>query len=148
MTSIFDYRTLDQVLDLIADKMLVGDGCWEWVAAKTRGYGVIGMKLPTGSRNPRAPRVLYELLVGPISPGLELDHLCRNPGCVRPAHLEPVTTLVNQRRGIAARGSAAKHGTRSRYGGSWRCRCDACVDANRRYDREMYYRLKERRGAL
>jgi hypothetical protein len=41
----------------------------------------------------------YEMLVGPVPDGLELDHLCRVPACVNPDHLEPVTHIENVRRG-------------------------------------------------
>jgi hypothetical protein len=44
-------------------------------------------------------RWVYEQLVGPIPAGLVLDHLCRNPACVRPMHLEPVTQQENILRG-------------------------------------------------
>jgi HNH endonuclease len=47
-----------------------------------------------------AHRVVYETLVGPIPDGLVIDHLCRNPRCVRPDHMEPVTNQVNVLRGI------------------------------------------------
>lgn len=47
----------------------------------------------------RAHRIAYELLIGPIAKGLVLDHLCRNPGCVNPDHLDPVTSAENTRRG-------------------------------------------------
>lgn len=46
-----------------------------------------------------AHRVTYEHYVGPVPEGLELDHLCRVRNCVNPAHLEPVTHLLNVRRG-------------------------------------------------
>jgi hypothetical protein len=46
-----------------------------------------------------AHRLVYELLVGQIPEGLVIDHLCRNPRCVRPDHLEPVTQGENVRRG-------------------------------------------------
>jgi hypothetical protein len=69
------------------------DGCWDWTGYKTAtGYGrVQGTKY--------AHRVAYELQVGPIPDGLEIDHLCRNRGCVNPAHLEVVTHQENQLRG-------------------------------------------------
>lgn len=35
--------------------------------------------------------------VGPITDGLELDHLCNVPSCVNPDHLEPVTHAENMR---------------------------------------------------
>lgn len=46
---------------------------------------------------------MYELLVGPIPPGLQIDHLCRNKICVNPAHLEPVTHRENLMRGKGAK---------------------------------------------
>lgn len=36
--------------------------------------------------------------MGPLAPGLELDHLCRRRACCLVAHLEPVTRSVNERR--------------------------------------------------
>ncbi|HEV2123202.1 MAG TPA: HNH endonuclease signature motif containing protein [Chloroflexota bacterium] len=58
---------------------------------------------PRGTGNLKAHRWAYEALVGPIPTGTELDHLCRNPACVRPDHLEPVTHAENIRRGYAAK---------------------------------------------
>lgn len=49
-----------------------------------------------------AYRVAWSWLVGPIPAGLELDHVCRVRGCVRPAHLELVTTRENILRGFGA----------------------------------------------
>jgi len=43
-------------------------------------------------------------LCNQIPDGLESDHLCRNRGCVCPAHIEPVTSSVNSQRGILDRG--------------------------------------------
>ena len=36
---------------------------------------------------------------GPVPEGMQLDHLCRVPGCVNPDHLEPVSAAENVRRG-------------------------------------------------
>lgn len=72
------------------------DGCWLWSAARTAdGYGNI--KVDGKAR--RAHRLAYELSVGEIPAGLDLDHLCRNRSCVNPDHLEPVTRRENVLRG-------------------------------------------------
>lgn len=68
------------------------NGCWPWQhGLNTYGYGKF--------RDTGAHRHVYERIVGAIPPGLELDHLCRNPRCVNPKHLEPVTGPENRRRG-------------------------------------------------
>lgn len=46
-----------------------------------------------------AHRVFYEREHGSIPAGLVIDHLCCQPDCVRPSHLEPVTNGENIRRG-------------------------------------------------
>jgi hypothetical protein len=69
------------------------NGCWLWTGTHDghHGYG----RLKVDGHRTGAHRVAYELLVGPIPDGLFLDHLCRNPPCVNPAHLEPVTNREN-----------------------------------------------------
>lgn len=74
-------------------------GCWLWVGTVDRGYGLLSVD----GKTVRAHRYSYETLVGPIPDGLQIDHLCRNRGCVNPAHLEPVTQVENIRRGDAAK---------------------------------------------
>jgi hypothetical protein len=97
------------MLDRLEDKMLVGDGCWEWMACKDKdGYGIVA---ENGYHMRRAARVVYELWRSPIPEGLQIDHLCRNRGCVNPWHLEPVTQRENMLRGdtFAARHAAKTH---------------------------------------
>lgn len=73
-------------------------GCWEWQGVRTTGgYG----RFDIDGRTVAAHRYAYESRVGPIPPRLVIDHLCRNPPCVRPDHLEPVTTIQNTLRGNA-----------------------------------------------
>jgi hypothetical protein len=83
--------------------------CWPWLAGTTGGgYGYI-VKGGKHGKMLGAHRVAYELTVGPIPPGLCIDHLCRNRACVNPAHLEPVTMQTNLLRGeTAAAANAAK----------------------------------------
>lgn len=77
-------------------------GCWLWLAADNgAGYGMFYVRSSGIRRGILAHRLAYELLVGPIPDGLQLDHLCRNTICVNPAHLEPVTPRENCRRGVS-----------------------------------------------
>lgn len=77
--------------------------CWLWVAAKdVHGYGRFGIWADGRTVPYLAHRVCYEHYVGPIPEGLTLDHLCKNPPCVNPDHLEPVTQAENVRRGRGA----------------------------------------------
>jgi hypothetical protein len=78
-----------------------GDACWPWLAAITStGYGAIRVD---GTLR-KAHRVAYELEVGPIPEGMQLDHQCHNRACVRPSHLNAVT---NQQNGENRRGAQA-----------------------------------------
>ena len=73
--------------------------CWLWTAEylMPNGYGQLGVGGAAGGMQ-YAHRVAYELLVGPIPDGLEIDHLCFVRHCVNPDHLEPVTHAENVRR--------------------------------------------------
>jgi hypothetical protein len=87
----------NELVQKLLGRLTVDDttGCWEWGGATTKGgYG----HMRVGDKHPRTHRLAYELLVGPIPDGLEVDHLCGNRLCANPAHLEPVTRTENLRR--------------------------------------------------
>ena len=98
-----------------------GESCWPWQQYITpKGYG----KFTLAGCQTGAHRAAYLLFVGPLAPGMQVDHVCHNsdkscPGgdscqhrrCVNPAHLEAVTGQVNTARGrtIAAANAAKEH---------------------------------------
>lgn len=70
-------------------------GCHEWIGQRDRGgYGLISWN---GCKQV-VHRLRWMIERGPIPPGLVLDHLCNNPCCCRPEHLQPVTPAENEKR--------------------------------------------------
>jgi hypothetical protein len=62
-----------------------------------------------------AHRMIWEECFGELPNDREIDHVCRNRGCVNPAHLELVTHRENVLRGVSpcalhARKTQCKHG--------------------------------------
>jgi hypothetical protein len=63
--------------------------CWEWTGAKTPlGY-------PRFGGSAYAHRLSWEMENGAIPLKGEIDHICHNPGCVRPSHLRLATRKQN-----------------------------------------------------
>lgn len=84
--------TLETLPERIAAKITVdATGCWLWTGYKIRGYGQVHFD----KRKHLAHRLMYQLVVGPIPAGYQVDHLCRTPSCVNPNHLEAVTQRTN-----------------------------------------------------
>ena len=87
-------------------------GCWNWQGARDRrGYGRVGANYKLWL----AHRLSYTDFICDIPEGFSLDHLCRNPRCVNPMHLEPVTQQENAKRAGAA-------GAMNRYGHKTSCK--------------------------
>lgn len=77
----------DSVLDRFWAKVAIPadvTGCWLWQAGcNPTGYGMFSLNCkPTP-----AHRIAYEIVNGPIPPGLFVCHQCDTPACVNPAHL-------------------------------------------------------------
>jgi len=69
--------------------------CWIWQGQLDKdGYGVVSFKGETH----RAHVFFYKKKIGPILPGLEIDHRCKVRACVQPLHLEAVTRQENMAR--------------------------------------------------
>lgn len=89
-------------------------GCWNWLGPKNaQGYGQIKIKIPG---HPMFRIYVHRLSCALINGALfqderVCDHLCRNPACVNPAHIEIVARRENTMRGktLAAKNAAKTH---------------------------------------
>lgn len=89
------------------------DECWPWTGTITHeGYGVFQL----GRVQVKAHRRAYHALAGPLDDDLVIDHLCHTLSadchladhcphrrCCNPAHMEPVGSGENVRRGNVRR---------------------------------------------
>ena len=145
-------RTVIPMAERFWRKVEITEACWNWTGSIS-GHRYASICDANGKMQ-LAHRVVYEMLIGPIPEGLELDHLCRNTHCVNPDHLEPVTHQENVRRGLAAATVRARFrlmthcprghpydevNTHTTPNGRRQCR--ECCRRNRR---EWYLRRKER----
>lgn len=90
-------------------------------------------------------RFIYSQLVEEIPSGHDVDHICHNPRCVNPDHLQAITHRENLLRGAtsAARNAARTHCPRGHeYAGANLIRmpngaraCRTCVNARKRSKR-------------
>lgn len=102
------YRTASE--NFAARYEIADDGCWNWIGGTNgKDYGVFNWR---GKTSP-AHRWGWRLFVGPVPDDWHVDHLCRNPRCVNPDHLEPVPAAENQRRRIPATGSRSGQGKKT-----------------------------------
>lgn len=145
---------LNLLWDRFWDKVEPTGFCWNWTAYKDRnGYGLIALKNKPGTRaavTGLAHRISYLLLVGEFDRGLHLDHLCRNPSCVNPDHLEPVELTENTARGYSiqriayrkqecTKGHALTPENTYTVPKSGRRRCKTCIKA---YGKESWKKHK------
>ena len=74
--------------------------CIEWIGGRDRrGYGKRWN--PETRQMDNAHRMAWaEANHRPVPAGWHVDHLCRNPRCINPDHLEAVTASENNKRGL------------------------------------------------
>lgn len=141
------------IIDRLISKIEIDPStrCWKWTGCICKdGYGQIKM-IPNMRR---AHRVSYEVFVGPIPEGLQIDHLCRCRSCINPEHLEPVTPKENIRRSPIAPASLNAMMTHCTNGhkftqenlvpGIKQRRCKICSNEQAKLNQRKYRR--EKRG--
>lgn len=69
--------------------------CRIWLNGTVKGYGTTKV----AGRTRYTHIVEWEAVNGPVPQGCELDHLCKQPRCGEPTHLEPVPHVINTQRG-------------------------------------------------
>jgi len=135
--------------------------CWEWRSLKIpTGYGQFRL----GKKKHLAHRLAYRMTKGSPPNGLDVEHVCNHPWCVKPSHLVVVTHRDNHLRSVKVnvdrlkamrdglrranaaiavcpQGHAYTESNTYRYRG-----CRHCVECNRARSRE--YQRRKRRDEL
>ena len=116
--------------------------CWEWDGSHhpIEGYG----SFRTSKYHWQAHRVAYALKNGDPKGDLVIDHLCRNRGCVNPAHLECVTERENILRGI---GAAAKNAVKTHCSKGHKLEGENCKINGKGHRQCVICSIPYRRGA-
>lgn len=119
--------------------------CWVWTAAtQSKWYG----RFKIAGKLEMSTRVSLRLAGVAVQDGLDVDHLCRRPICVNPAHLEAVTRRENtlrgaimevnrgRRRGMCSKGHPLAGGNLI-LNGEYAPKCRTCQnDKNREWMRQ------------
>ncbi|MGO1069746.1 HNH endonuclease signature motif containing protein [Lysobacter sp. CA199] len=141
---------------LLADRLIAksvvdtATECWRWMgSAQPTGYG----QMWNGFRPEQAHRIAYRTFIGPISPELEIDHICRKRDCINPFHLRQVTHRQNMQASESVMGVNARKTKCSRghllsgenlvltKSGTRQCRC--CMNMSAKRYREARKRRSE-----
>jgi hypothetical protein len=78
----------------------LGDDCWIWTLSLSEGYGQVSWNGLGG----RAHRWSYQVFVGPIPAGRQINHKCDRKDCLNPTHLY----LGTQKQNVADRFSGGE----------------------------------------
>lgn len=125
-------------------------GCWMWTGAiDGHGYGRV---LGKNRKNTQAHRISWEMNMGPIPSGMVLDHICRLPCCVNPAHLRIFTRRQNALEnsfGMSALNAArkkCKNGHEYSFASSWAHPQRVCRECIAERDRSRIWSRGPNRG--
>lgn len=81
-------------VERFCEKVDFSGECWLWTASTHKqGYGTF--RVHSGGKIVKAHRFAYELWVGEIPEGAQINHRCDNTACVRPEHLYAGTQTDN-----------------------------------------------------
>ena len=68
--------------------------CWIWQGAIS-GFGYPVANISGRGSFTYLHRWIYEQVYGPIQEGFVVDHMCNNPKCLNPNHLQSITRAAN-----------------------------------------------------
>lgn len=134
---------IKNIVLLCAKVNVLENGCWEWIGAKTKGYGVVKIRALRKTSFIQVHRLLYEMVHGRLEDGAQLHHKvedgCIGPSCGNPNHLQKTNIVehtlnltptsigfINSRKTHCPRGHEYNaENTRPRADGGRECRaCD------------------------
>lgn len=81
------------------------NGCWEY-QARSKGGGYC--QFSVNNKHVYVHRFMYEYYYDNIDYSLVIDHICRNPRCVNPDHLQQITQAENVHRGFTGINMSSK----------------------------------------
>ena len=81
------------ILALLSNTEFIKNGCWLWRGRIHNGYGCI--TVPKFKSTLWVHRLSFALFKEAIKTGNHVDHTCRTPNCLNPAHLEQKTPTAN-----------------------------------------------------
>jgi hypothetical protein len=97
--------TLEVAFKKVYRKATLSGTCLIWPNYKNEdGYGILNRRQRDGSgKDYKAYRLAYEFYKGPIPEGLLVRHLCNNPPCINPEHLDLGTHQDNKNDSVKAK---------------------------------------------
>jgi hypothetical protein len=94
---VLDDAEIARVCKVLAARVVTGlseQVCWSMIGHKRYG------SVRAGGEMHAAHRVAYHIAKGPIPDGHHIAHLCDNPRCINPLHLEAATPAENVRQAV------------------------------------------------